>query len=59
MFMVDIYYYIYLGKTALYLAAERNHRDIVDLLLISSGSIMDQEIQDGNYTIEFTFSMHK
>ena len=36
-----------IGKTALYRAAKKYHRDIVDLL-VSSGSVMDQEIQDGN-----------
>ena len=44
--------HIYLGKTALYLAAERKHKDIVDVL-ISSGSIIDQEIQDGNFIYIF------
>ena len=33
----------------MYRAAEKNHRDIVDLLLVSYGAVMDQEIQDGNY----------
>ena len=32
----------------MYLAAEKNHRDIVDLLT-SRGSIMDQEIQHGDF----------
>ena len=36
-----------IGKTAVYLAAEKNHRDTVDFL-VSSGAVMDQEIQDGN-----------
>ena len=35
-----------IGKTAVYFAAVKNHRDIVDLL-VSSGAVMDQEIQDG------------
>ena len=39
---------IFIGKTAVYRAAESNHRDIVDLL-VSSGAGIDQEIQDGNY----------
>ena len=39
---------MYVGKSAVHLAAEKNHRDIVDLL-ISTGSVMDQEIQNGNY----------
>ena len=37
---------ILIGKTAVYLAAEEHHRDIVDLL-VSSGSTMDQQIQNG------------
>ena len=36
-----------IGKTAVYIAAEEYHRDIVDLLLSSSGAVMDQQIQDG------------
>ena len=36
-----------IDKTAMYCAAEEYHRDIVDLLLVSSGAVMDQQIQDG------------
>ena len=41
----------------MYIAAERNYRDIVDLLLMSSGSIMEQEIQDGNSIFHINFSL--
>ena len=39
------------GDTAVLQAAEKNHKDVVDLLLLSSGSVMDQEIQYGNFCV--------
>ena len=36
-----------IGKTAVYCAAEEYHRDIVDLILVSSGAVMDPQIQEG------------
>ena len=43
-----------IGKTALCIAAEENHRDIVDLL-ISSGSIIDKKIEEGNSMFHIRF----